>query len=282
MALHYKPDSIHAIREKENPNSKDLLKIIPYGEDMPQVESGIAERCLYLCVKEVDEDGNPTAIEFCDCHGNVYPTTAKSVIDSIKTVNDALAGKAPENHASSSKTYGVGTGSNYGHVKLSDSTSSTSAASAGIAASPKAVKTAYDLANDAKSDAAKAQETADNAVAYTTETATLDTANTLGGTIRYQRYGRMVVVDLHDLLLKVSAINAATWKDFRIASGLPKPEILTARCHMNIEAGQSNAGTFRVNTDGEIEFYHHDTTLVRGAVDNAAKASGNLTYISVI
>lgn len=39
------------------------------------------------------------------------------------------------------------TSSVLGHVKLSDSTSSTSAASAGVAATPKAVKAAYDLAN---------------------------------------------------------------------------------------------------------------------------------------
>ena len=56
-------------------------------------------------------------------------------------------GAAPTSHASTATTYGIGTGSNYGHVKLSDSTSSSSAASAGIAASPKAVKAAYDLAN---------------------------------------------------------------------------------------------------------------------------------------
>ena len=66
-----------------------------------------------------------------------------------KAVNTALGGKAPTSHASSATTYGIGTSSNYGHVKLSDSTSSTSAASSGIAASPKAVKAAYDLANTA-------------------------------------------------------------------------------------------------------------------------------------
>ena len=66
-----------------------------------------------------------------------------------KVVNSALSGKAPTSHATSSTTYGAGTSSNYGHVKLSDSTSSTSAASSGVAASPKAVKAAYDLANAA-------------------------------------------------------------------------------------------------------------------------------------
>lgn len=76
----------------------------------------------------------------------------------VTTVGNA---KAPTSHASTATTYGIGTGSNYGHVKLSDSTSSTSAASAGIAASPKAVKAAYDLANTAKTNAAMAQTTAD-------------------------------------------------------------------------------------------------------------------------
>ncbi len=56
-----------------------------------------------------------------------------------KVVNTALNGKAPTSHASSATTYGVGNSSSYGHVKLSDSTSSTSSATGGIAATPKAV-----------------------------------------------------------------------------------------------------------------------------------------------
>lgn len=56
--------------------------------------------------------------------------------------------RAPTSHASSATTYGSGTDANYGHVKLSDAVnSSTAAASGGTAATPKAVKTAYDLAN---------------------------------------------------------------------------------------------------------------------------------------
>ena len=54
--------------------------------------------------------------------------------------------KAPVSHATSATTYGTGSGSNYGHVQLSDSTSSTSNTSAGIAATPKAVKDALDAA----------------------------------------------------------------------------------------------------------------------------------------
>ena len=54
--------------------------------------------------------------------------------------------RAPTSHASSATTYGTGTSSNYGHLKLSDSTSSTSGTSGGIAATPKAVADALTAA----------------------------------------------------------------------------------------------------------------------------------------
>ena len=55
----------------------------------------------------------------------------------------ANIGAAPTSHASSGTNYGKGNNSNYGHVKLSDSTSSTvSASSGGTAATPKAVSDA--------------------------------------------------------------------------------------------------------------------------------------------
>ena len=72
--------------------------------------------------------------------------------DAIDALDKVAASKAPINHASTATTYGIGTGSNYGHVKLSDSVSSSSAASAGIAASPKAVKSAYEEAISAKNN----------------------------------------------------------------------------------------------------------------------------------
>ena len=61
----------------------------------------------------------------------------------ISLVKTALAAKAPTAHASSGTTYGKGTSSAYGHVKLSDSTTATTAAaSGGTAATPKAVSDA--------------------------------------------------------------------------------------------------------------------------------------------
>ena len=64
-------------------------------------------------------------------------------------IQEALNDKAPLNHASTGTTYGVGDATNYGHLKLSDSVSSSNSTSNGCAATPKATKTAYDKAVEA-------------------------------------------------------------------------------------------------------------------------------------
>lgn len=63
--------------------------------------------------------------------------------------DDSSASSIPTNHASNSTTYGTGSTALYGHVKLSDATDSYYGSSSGIAASPKAVKAAYDKAKEA-------------------------------------------------------------------------------------------------------------------------------------
>ncbi len=67
----------------------------------------------------------------------------------VKAAYDHADGKAPKAHASTATTYGAGSATNYGHVKLSDSILSTSGMTGGTAATPSAVKKAYDLANKA-------------------------------------------------------------------------------------------------------------------------------------
>lgn len=61
-------------------------------------------------------------------------------------IQEALDDKAPTKHSSTTNAYGVGNGLIYGHLKLSDSVSSKSHINSGIAATPQAVKTAYDKA----------------------------------------------------------------------------------------------------------------------------------------
>ena len=62
------------------------------------------------------------------------------------TITDKPSAYIPTSHTSTSTTYGAGSASYYGHVKLSDSTSSTSGTSGGVAATPAAVKSAIDRA----------------------------------------------------------------------------------------------------------------------------------------
>lgn len=61
-------------------------------------------------------------------------TEAQNDIDGLQT---AVDGKAPTNHASTANTYGQGSSTNFGHLKVADSGSA--AASSGTAASPKMV-----------------------------------------------------------------------------------------------------------------------------------------------
>lgn len=90
-------------------------------------------------------------------------TTAKQIVEAINEVlaslntyktstNDSITGltnsKAPKMHASDTPIYGVSTDTQWGHVKLSDSTSDTSGAGAGIAATPAAVATVQAAVDD--------------------------------------------------------------------------------------------------------------------------------------
>lgn len=61
-------------------------------------------------------------------------TEAQNDIDGLQT---AVDGKAPINHASTANTYGQGSSTNFGHLKVADS--GNAAASSGTAASPKMV-----------------------------------------------------------------------------------------------------------------------------------------------
>ena len=59
---------------------------------------------------------------------------------------EALDSKASKSHASATVNYGVGSASNYGHVRLYDGVDSAANMQSGIAATPKAVLTAYEKA----------------------------------------------------------------------------------------------------------------------------------------
>lgn len=106
-------------------------------------------------------------VMICNANGeitsspNITTTNLSTLSDMTSNIKTQLDSKAPKNHASTATTYGTGTASSYGHLKLSNSVSSTSSTSSGVAATPYAVKQAYDLANTANTAAGNAQDDID-------------------------------------------------------------------------------------------------------------------------
>lgn len=90
----------------------------------------------------------------------------------ISNLTTTVGGKAPIKHDSADTTYGVGTGSNYGHLKLSDTASSSNDTTKGIAATPKAVQTVATAASNAQTKADSAYTLAEKANTAATTNAT--------------------------------------------------------------------------------------------------------------
>ena len=101
----------------------------------------------------IDANGIMTA----NCVGNAanLTTTAKNVVGAINelkstydnSISSLTSGKAPTSHASTETTYGVGSSTNYGHLKISDTYTSVLTACSGVAASQLAVACVYGVAN---------------------------------------------------------------------------------------------------------------------------------------
>lgn len=91
-------------------------------------------------------------VKLSDSHTSTSGATSgvAATPSAVKSAYDLANGKAPKAHASSATTYGTGSSTNYGHVKLSASTNSSSGTSSGVAATPSAVKAVYDLLDGKK------------------------------------------------------------------------------------------------------------------------------------
>ena len=142
------PDDIpvNVFFKLENDTDSTLTKFQTHDDHYTTLSCDIAPGEVRICVliqKEVS-GADPQ-------NGYLFVLDDNSI---RKLLND----KAPTNHASGATTYGVGNASNYGHLKLSDSTASVSSTGSGIAATPKAVKTISDTLSTEISD----RQAADN------------------------------------------------------------------------------------------------------------------------
>lgn len=101
-----------------------------------------------------------------------------AIKEEVARATEAEAGKAPTSHASETAAYGVGNGTNYGHVRLAvANTPATSDATAGIAATPKVVNDAVAAASNTLQTSIDAIEGNVTTVQQTLETVESDVAD---------------------------------------------------------------------------------------------------------
>ena len=146
----------------------ELFMDRPYSGRNPFLSKYAAEKLYY----------NLTAPKFIGAlEGNVTGNcsgTASNVTGTVAVANGGTGattaanartnlGVPPTSHASTATTYGAASTTNYGHAKLSSATNSSSE---DLAATPKAVKAAYDLADGASTTAGQALSAATGALAF--------------------------------------------------------------------------------------------------------------------
>lgn len=100
-----------------------------YNAQIEQYRTEVAQ-----CDKRIEKNSADIAKNSTDIAKNAEDIAAETA-----RATEAENTKAPNNHASRDTTYGIGNTVNYGHVKLSDDTESTSGANDGIAATPNMV-----------------------------------------------------------------------------------------------------------------------------------------------
>lgn len=171
--------------------------------------------------------------------GNI--TEAQNDIDGLQT---AVDGKAPTNHASTANTYGQGSSTNFGHLKVADSGSA--AASSGTAASPKMVT---DQINALKSALAPTALIAATTVNYSGGISGSGTFSVYANSIT-----KVVSVQLANKSLTTSG--GGGWKSTvlgTIPTGYRPTRLMTQHCF-------SGWGLLYVDTNGQVRLEVSDDT----------------------
>jgi hypothetical protein len=171
--------------------------------------------------------------------GNI--TEAQNDIDGLQT---AVNGKAPTNHASTANTYGQGSSTNFGHLKVADSGSA--AASSGTAASPKMVT---DQINALKSALAPTSLIAAKTVAY---------SGGISGSGTFSVYANSLtkVVNVQLVNTSLTTSGSGGWKSTvlgTIPTGYRPTRLMVQNCF-------SGWGFLYVDTNGQVRLEVSDDT----------------------
>lgn len=178
-------------------------------------------------------------------------TEAQNDINGLQT---AVNEKAPINHASTANTYGQGSSTNFGHLKVTDS--GNAAASSGTAASPKMVA---DQINALKTAIAPTALTAAKNIAY---------GDGISGSGMFSIYGnsitKVVSVQLDNTSLSTSG--SGGWKTTTLGTvpdGYRPTRLMSQSCF-------SGWGVLHVNTNGLVRLSVSDDVAHSAGTVNGA------------
>lgn len=116
----------------------DALSLAKTNEsDIADTQADVTSLTGRVTAVEGAANKNGTAIASLDTRMDAAEGNITEAQNDIVGLQTAMDGKAPTNHASTANTYGQGSSTNFGHLKVADSGSA--AASSGTAASPKMV-----------------------------------------------------------------------------------------------------------------------------------------------
>lgn len=194
--------------------------------------------------------------DIADTQADVTSLTGRvtAVEGDITEAQTAVNGKAPINHASTDNTYGQGSSTNFGHLKVADD--GAAAASTGTAASPKMVT---DQVNALKTAIAPIALTAAKNVTY---------GDGISGSGMFSIYGnsitKVVSVQLDNTSLSTSG--SGGWKTTTLGTvpdGYRPTRLMSQSCF-------SGWGVLRVNAEGLVRLSVSDDVAHSAGTVNGA------------
>lgn len=205
----------------------DALSIAQANEgEIADTQADVASLTSRVTTVEGTANKNKTDVASLDTRMGV----AEGKISNLQT------GKAPTNHASTANTYGQGSPTNFGHLKVVDS--GTAAASTGTAASPKMVNDAVNVAP----------------TVLTTENVNFtNMTETLSASVILNAKANLICVSLGEIIVHTSAaIDEVKELSYKLpAQYRPTRKLRTALC---VSAAAITVGmNATLNTDGTIE-----------------------------
>lgn len=195
---------------------------------------------------------NKTAIASLDTRMRAAEGDIAEAQNGVNGLQTAVGGKAPINHASTANTYGQGSSTNFGHLKVADN--GADAASTGTAASPKMVA---DQINALKTAIAPTALAAAKNVAYSGGISGSGTFSIYGNSIT-----KVVSVQLDNTSLSTSG--SGGWKSTvlgTVPAGYRPTRLMTQSCF-------SGWGFLHVNSNGQVKLAVSDDVSHSAGTEN--------------